>query len=74
MKYGEKCNERKNGIRNERETIYMRICLGKVENFKNIVGGAFAHQSLCKNCHWTSATSMDTGCVRDGKKRNLVEM
>ena len=39
MKYGEKCNERKNGIRNERETIYMRICWGKVENFKNIVGG-----------------------------------
>ena len=34
---------------------------------------AFAHQILCKNCHWTSVTSMDTGRVRDGKKGHLVK-
>ena len=30
---------------------------------------AFANQILCKNCHSTSVTRMDTGCVRDGKIR-----
>ena len=30
----------------------------------------FVHQILCKNSHWTSVTSMDTGCVRGKKKRN----
>ena len=63
----------------------MQTCLRGVENIENIVGEycgrrkmygrlyepAFAHKILCKNCHWTSVTSMDRGNPRKmvrGKK------
>ena len=41
--------------RRGRRKMYARMC-----------AQTFVHQVLCKNCHWTSVTSINTGCVRDG--------
>ena len=48
-----------------------KYCRGR-KMYGRLYEPPFAHQILCKNCHWTSVTSIDTGCVRDVKKGNLM--